>query len=101
MTTVILVIIIIMTIDFRYSMYFFFFKPVVLFLEPHKHTSSFVFLFLRLRLGVAQEILEMLDNDSSEICEHVLKNAVLTAGEKAAAKHQFSLVVKDDIYIYI
>ena len=42
----------------------------------------------------------MLDNDSSEICEHVLKNAVLTAGEKAAAKHQFSLVVKDDIYIY-
>ena len=62
-----------MTIDFRY----------VLLFEPHTHTLRlFVSSFC---LGVfAQEILEMLDNDSSEICEHVLKNAVLTAGEKAA-----------------
>eukprot|EP00434_Breviolum_minutum_P018246 symbB.v1.2.016096.t1/scaffold1215.1/size131139/6 len=35
-----------------------------------------------------QEILEMLDNDSSEICEHVLKNAVLTAGEKVVHLHR-------------
>ena len=61
----------------------FFKEAFVLLFEPHTHTlrllvSSFC-------LGVfAQEILEMLDNDSSEICEHVLKNAVLTAGEKAA-----------------